>query len=225
MSGGKVGYIHISGMDESGLEQFVRSLYSDNFDKDAIVIDVRYNGGGFTHDQVLNYLGAKEHTLFRQRDGGEGMVMRSYDRKWTKPSAVLINNRSYSDAEIFPSAYRALGYGKVIGQPTGGLVIGTSETALIDGSVFRLPRTGVFTNKGVNMEREGVSPDFLVETSPEDMAKGNDPQLAKAVDVVTVEVAEWKRAKSTGIAAKPASPPVAPTTGPTIGGPPPGVPK
>jgi len=224
MSGGKVGYIHISGMDEPGLEQFVRSLYSDNFDKDAIVIDVRYNGGGFTHDQVLNYLGAKEHTFFRQRDGGEGLVMRSYDRKWTKPSVCLINNRSYSDAEIFPSAYRALGYGKVIGQPTGGLVIGTSETQLIDGSVFRLPRTGVFTTKGVNMEREGVIPDVLVDALPEDVAKGNDAQLKKAVEVVTVEVAEWKRAKSTGIAATKATPPATtPTTAPTTGGP--GVPK
>ena len=49
------------------------------------MLDVRYNGGGFTHDQVLNYLGAKEHTFFRQRDGGEGLVLRNYDRKWTKP--------------------------------------------------------------------------------------------------------------------------------------------
>ena len=80
----------------------MRSLYSDNFDKEAIVLDVRYNGGGFTHDQVLNYLGGKEHTIFRQRDGGEGLVLRSYDRKWTKPLVLLINNRSYSDAEIFP---------------------------------------------------------------------------------------------------------------------------
>jgi tricorn protease len=138
---------------------------------------------------------------------------------------VLINNRSYSDAEIFPSAYRALGYGKVVGQPTGGLVIGTSETALIDGSVFRLPRTGVFTNKGVNMEREGVMPDVVVDASPEDLVKGNDPQLKKAVDVVTAEVAEWKRAKTTGIAARPAPPASSPPTAPATGMPPPGVPK
>src|SRR5262249_27388363 len=161
-SGGKVGYIHIRGMDEAGVEQFTRSLYSDNFDKEAIVIDVRYNGGGFTHDQVLNYLGAKEHTLFRQRDGSEGMVMREYDRKWTKPSTVLVNNQSYSDAEIFPAAYRSLGYGKVVGQATGGMVIGTMETELIDGSRFRLPRTGVFTSRGINMEKEGVVPDVQV---------------------------------------------------------------
>ena len=70
LSKGKLGYIHIPSMDETGLDKFVRSLYSDNFDKDAIVLDVRYNGGGFTHDQVLNYLGGREHTVFRQRDGG-----------------------------------------------------------------------------------------------------------------------------------------------------------
>src|SRR5262249_14845859 len=120
LSKGKLGYIHIPGMDEAGLDRFVRDLYSDNFDKDAIVLDVRYNGGGFTHDQVLNYLGAKEHTFFRQRNGNEGLVLRSYDRKWTKPLVLLINNRSYSDAEIFPNAFRTLGLGKLVGQPTGG---------------------------------------------------------------------------------------------------------
>src|SRR4029078_5372428 len=84
-SKGKLGYIHIPSMDEAGLDRFVRDLYSDNFDKEAIVLDVRFNGGGFTHDQVLNYLGAKEHTFFRQRYGGEGMVMRPYDRQGRKP--------------------------------------------------------------------------------------------------------------------------------------------
>src|SRR6476659_8742594 len=110
-------------MSETGLESFVRALYSENFDKEAIVLDVRFNGGGFTHDQVLNYLGAREHTLFRQRYGGEGMVMRPYDRKWSKPLVLLINNRSYSDAEIFPSAFKTLGLGKVVGQATGAHVI------------------------------------------------------------------------------------------------------
>ncbi|MBY0458611.1 MAG: PDZ domain-containing protein, partial [Gemmataceae bacterium] len=105
-SGGTVGYIHIPSMDEQGLDAFVRALYSDHFDKEAIVIDVRFNGGGFTHDQVLNYLAGKEHTLFKQRDGGEGLVLRATDRKWTKPMVVVANNRSYSDAEIFPHAFR-----------------------------------------------------------------------------------------------------------------------
>jgi len=214
LSKGTLGYIHIPSMDDAGLEQFVRSLYSDNFDKDAIIIDVRHNGGGFTHDQVLNYLGAREHTFFRQRDGGEGLVLRSYDRKWTKPSAVLINNRSYSDAEIFPSAFRTLGLGKVIGQATGGLVIGTTSSKLIDGSTFRLPRTGVFTVKGVNMEKEGVQPDYPVEALPEDLAKGVDAQMVKAVDVLLKEVVEWKKAKSTIVATPGGGTPTPPMTTP-----------
>src|SRR5262249_14253205 len=103
LSKGRMGYIHIKSMDEDGLERFQRSLYSDSFDKDAIVLDVRYNGGGFTHDRVLNYLGGRDHTFFIQRDGSTGTVLRSADRKWSKPLVLLINNRSFSDAEIFPS--------------------------------------------------------------------------------------------------------------------------
>ena len=189
----------------------MRTLYSDHFDKDAIVIDVRYNGGGFTHDQVLNYLAGKEHTFFRQRDGGEGLVLRNDQRKWTRPLVVVTNNRSYSDAEIFPHAFRALGLGKVVGQPTGGFVIGTGSTRLIDGSTFRIPRTGVFTNTGVNMEKQGVQPDVVVELTPEDWRKGIDTQLLKAVDVVAADVLEWKVKKGAiaGGASSPAATPVA----------------
>jgi tricorn protease len=214
LSEGTIGYIHIPTMDEQGLEQFVRSLYSDNFDKDAIIIDVRYNRGGFTHDQVLNYLGGKEHTFFRQRDGGEGLVLRSFDRKWTKPSSVLINNRSYSDAEIFPSAYKTLGLGKVVGQATGGFVIGTTTIRLIDGSTFNLPRTGVFTVKGVNMEKQGVQPDVAVEALPEDLAKGVDAQINKAVEVLLKDVAEWKKTRSPLVSGSGGAAPTPPTTSP-----------
>jgi tricorn protease len=194
LSKGKLGYIHIPSMDETGLDRFVRSLYSDNFDKEAIVLDVRFNGGGFTHDRVLNYLGGREHTFFRQRDGGEGLVLRSSDRKWTKPLVLLINNRSYSDAEIFPSAFRTLGLGKLVGQATGGFVIGTYAVRLVDGSEFRIPRTGVFTAKGVNMEKEGVQPDVPVEPDPDQLARGVDAQLEKAVEVLQQDVVAWKKA-------------------------------
>lgn len=196
LSGGKFGYIHIPSMDQPGLDRFVRALYSDCFDKEAIVLDVRYNGGGFTHDQVLNYLTGKEHTLFRPREGGEGLVLRPYDRKWTKPLVLLINNQSYSDAEIFPSAFRTMGLGKLVGQPTGGFVIATSSVSLIDGSFLRLPRIGVYTAKGINMEKEGVVPDILVEPHPEQLAKGIDVQLDKAVETVQKDVIAWKQARN-----------------------------
>src|SRR5207244_10155157 len=156
---------------EDGLEKFVRSLYSDNFDKDGLVLDVRNNGGGFTHDQVLNYLTGREHTVFKQRDGGEGIVVRENDRKWTKPIVVLINERTYSDAEIFPSALRSLNLARLVGQPTGNMVIFTYTVGLIDGSTFMVPRTGVFTAKGVNMEKQGGAPDGVVETHPDRLAQ------------------------------------------------------
>jgi tricorn protease len=219
LSNGKLGYIHIPDMDEAGLEAFVRALYSDNFDKEGIVLDVRYNGGGFTHDQVLNYLSGKEHTRFVQRDGGEGGVLRNFDRKWSRPLVVLINNRSYSDAEIFPHAFRASGLGKVVGQPTGGLVIGTGGTRLIDGSTFRLPRIGVYRNGTVNMDKEGVQPDVAAEITPEDWAKGFDRQIAKAVDVLTADVVAWKAARAGATVVKtdvkPTEKPVKPEGKPT----------
>ncbi|HXG12942.1 MAG TPA: S41 family peptidase [Gemmataceae bacterium] len=203
LSKGKLGYIHIPSMDEAGLDRFVRSLYSDNFDKEAIVLDVRYNSGGFTHDEVLNYLGAREHTIFRNRFGSEGTVLRSYDRKWTRPLVLLINNRSYSDAEILPNAFRTLGLGKLVGQPTGGHVIGTTSVRLIDGSIFRIPRLGVYTVSGVNLEREGVKPDVVVEEHPDELAGGRDVQLDKAVEVLQEEVAQWKKKNAANVARKP----------------------
>ncbi|HZU35503.1 MAG TPA: S41 family peptidase, partial [Gemmataceae bacterium] len=192
LSHGKLGYIHIPNMLDSGLDQFVRALYSDNFDKDGIVLDVRYNGGGWTHDQVLNYLTGHEHTIFRQRNGGEGLVLRSVDRKWSKPLVLLINNRSYSDAEIFPSAFRTLGLGKLVGQATGGHVIGTSAVQLIDGSIFRIPQIGVFTIKGVDMEEHGVVPDVVVDQTPDQQERGEDPQLDTAARVLAGDVLAWK---------------------------------
>src|SRR5262249_54228083 len=170
---------------------------------EAIVLDVRYNGGGYTHDQVLNYLGGKEHTLFRQRDGGAGSVLRSHDRKWSKPLVLLINNRSYSDAEIFPSAFRTLGLGKLVGQATGAHVIGTRAVRLIDGSIFRIPGTGVYNAKGENMEKIGVVPDVPVDVHPDQLVKGQDAQLDKAVEVLIQDVAVWKKAHQ-NVAQKPA---------------------
>jgi tricorn protease len=226
LSKGKLGYIHIPSMDTEGLNRFIRSLYSDHYDKEAIVLDVRYNSGGYldpesldrlvsslyngepskhamvldaldrgghTHDQVLSYLGSKEKTIYRQREGGVGLVLRPTDRKWAKPLVLLINDRTFGDAEIFADAFRTLGLGKLVGQPTSGFVIGNTSTfRLIDGSILRIPSVGVYSTKGVNLEKEGVLPDVRVEQDPDQIAKGVDPQLNKAVEVLQTGVAAWK---------------------------------
>jgi tricorn protease len=227
LSKGKMGYIHIPSMDAEGLDRFVRALYSDNFDKEAIVLDVRNNRGGcmdgqdlsrlvrpsdsdnydeeaivlgarnnrgaHNHAQILSYLGAKDHTVFWPRDSKEAAVLRSDDRKWTKPVVLLINNRSYADAEIFASAFKALGLGKLVGQMTGAHVIGTGDIRLIDGSQFRVPHIAVFNIRGENMEKGGVAPDVAVDVSPDPVSKGVDPQLDKAVEVLQAGVFEWKK--------------------------------
>jgi tricorn protease len=212
---GRLGYIHIKAMDMPSLDEFVRTLYSDNFDKDAIILDVRYNGGGFTHDKVLAYLGGKEHTFFITREGAKGTVMRENDRRWAKPVILLCNNRSYSDAEIFPHAFRSLGLGKLVGMPTGGYVIGTTNETLIDGSQFRVPRTGVFTASGVNMEKVGVTPDVIVDLHPDEVAKNQDAQLDKAVEVLLKDVETWKKAPKPDVLAAPSGEAgKTPTTGP-----------
>jgi tricorn protease len=131
---------------------------------------------------------------------------------------VLINNRSYSDAEIFPNAFKTLGLGKLVGEPTGGCVIGTSAVPLVDGSIFRIPRIGVYTTSGVNMEKEGVRPDVFVDNHPDQLARGQDAQLGRAVDVLKVDVAAWKKKRPTTVATIPGAgdkpgPVVTPPTG------------
>jgi len=143
-------------------------------------------------------------------------VLRSSDRKWTKPLVLLINNRSYSDAEIFPNAFRTLGLGKLVGQPTGGYVIGTGQVSLVDGSILRIPRIGVYTTKGVNMDTQGVQPDVAVDTHPDQLAKGTDAQLDKAVEVLQGDVLTWKKKNQPGVVSKPGgSGPANPLASPT----------
>jgi len=97
---------------------------------------------------------------------------------------VVQNERSASDAEMFPDGFRALGLGKVIGVPTYGAVIGTGAHRLLDGSSIRTPGSGVFTARGENMENYGVQPDVLVDNTPADFLSGHDRQLEKAIEVL-----------------------------------------
>jgi tricorn protease len=101
---------------------------------------------------------------------------------------VMQNERSGSNAEMFPAGFRALGLGKVIGVPTAAAVIGTGSYTLLDGSTIRTPGTGVWTVDGENMENWGVPPDVYVDNLPGDFLKGRDAQLEKAVEVLRAEL-------------------------------------
>jgi len=187
LSGDQIGYVHIQGMSHGPLNKFMEDLYTSNFNKKALIIDVRFNGGGYTHDELIELLTKKQYAFTTTRINGAKKLKAPYDI-WDKPSALLINRYSFSDAEIFPALYREFGLGKIIGTPTSGDVIGTGPYELIDGSSMRLPRTGWYNKEGVNMEGNGVQPDILVDPTLEQIINDEEPELKKAVELLMGEI-------------------------------------
>ncbi|APF18700.1 peptidase S41 [Caldithrix abyssi DSM 13497] len=189
LSQGRLGYIHIRAMGLKSLEQFEMELYAEGHGKEGLIIDVRNNGGGWIADYLLNMLEIKNHAVTIPRDGGKGYPQsRRPLYAWTKPIAVLCNEYSYSNAEIFAHAIKTLKRGKVIGVPTGGLVISTGSISLIDGSAFRVPFRGWYViDNMMNMENHGAVPDIIVKDLPGDVAAHKDRQLETAVQVLLKE--------------------------------------
>jgi C-terminal processing protease CtpA/Prc len=182
-SDNKLGYIHIRSMSGGPLENFEMMLYAEAHDKEGLVIDVRNNGGGWTTDYLLAMLTIENHAVTIPRDGEEGYPQgRRPVYAWTKPIIVLTNEYSFSNAEIFAHAIQTLDRGKVVGEPTGGLVISTGGIRLIDGSSFRVPFRGWYVKDDMmNMENNGAVPDIIVQDKPGDTANHVDRQLERAV--------------------------------------------
>ena len=194
-SNGKLGYLHIRGMNWTSFERFERELMAAGYGKDGIVIDVRYNGGGWTTDYLMAVLSVKQHSYTIPRGATPDITKNHRQFKdaypfaerlplsaWTKPSIAMSNENSYSNAEIFSHAYKALGIGKLVGRPTFGAVISTGSYGLVDGSSVRMPFRGWWVKEsGENMEKVPAVPDIEVFNPPAYKAKGVDPQLQRAV--------------------------------------------
>ena len=198
LSGGKLGYVHIQSMGWPNLEKFERELNSIAYGKEGLVIDVRYNGGGWITDYLLQILMTRQHAVTIPRGGGKGYPHgRRSIFAYTKPIVVLINQMSYSNAEIFPWSIRTLKRGVLVGKQTFGAVISTGGTALIDGTWLRLPFRGWYVNDGTmtNMELNGCPPDYPVENLPGEEIKGIDRQLNKGVEVLLEKVKESENSK------------------------------
>jgi tricorn protease len=179
LSDGKLAYLHIRAMDQPSLERFVREIFGEAQAKQGLVLDIRFNGGGRIHDDLLSILTRKPHAYEIPRDGERETQP---FQVWARPIVLLINEYSASDSEIFPSGFRYYGLGQIVGVPTAGAVIGTRNITLIDGTTFRVPQTGWESIDGKPMENSGgVQPDIFVENTPEDNAAGRDPQLETAV--------------------------------------------
>src|SRR5262249_27928344 len=186
LSGGKLGYLHISAMSMPSFYKFEEELYAIGAGKEGLVIDVRENGGGSTTDHLLTALTQPVHAITVPRGGEPGYPQ---DRKvyatWNKPIVVLCNQNSFSNAEIFSHAIKTLKRGHLIGVPTAGGVLSTGAAPIMDVGMIRTPTRGWYlVNDGQDMELNGAVPQHVVWPEPGQLPQGKDVQLDKAVEVL-----------------------------------------
>ena len=194
-SAGAFGYLNIDAMDYQSLWRFQHEVFSEGYGRDGLIIDVRNNFGGFTADQMLQILLGADHSRAVTRTCGPGYLFGYWGRPvWSKPIVVLCNENTGSNGEIFSHAIKTLKRGRLVGRETGGGVIGTYDSALLDLGFFRDARYGWFVLDGTDMEHHGAKPDFEVDNDPADVNRGIDRQLEKAIEVLAAEVEAWRAA-------------------------------
>lgn len=179
-SGGRLGYLHVNAMGDSQRNRFERELFSTGIQKEGMILDFRGNNGGDTHDSLLRILSRTKH-YFHMAPRTETPFPQP-ERAYTKPTIVLMDEFSLSDAEVFANGYRELGLGKIVGNTTMGWIIFTSGRALIDGSFIRTPHLGCFTMDGRDMENWGVPPDVKVVYTPQAFVEKRDAILLRGVE-------------------------------------------
>ncbi|MDA3941988.1 MAG: PDZ domain-containing protein [Bacteroidetes bacterium] len=188
LSNGRIGYIHVPNTAFEGNRELHRGMYA-NHNKEALIIDDRYNGGGFIPDRMADLLDRRTLTYWHRN----GMVPnKAPGISHNGPKVMLINGYSSSGGDAFPYFFKKLGLGKLIGTRTWGGLVGISGNAgLVDGGYISVPRFGIFDeNENWIIEGIGVYPDIEVVDRPEKLAKGEDPGIEKAVEVLLQELQE-----------------------------------
>ena len=192
LSGGRIAYVHVKGMDSPSFRNVYSELLSDrNRNKEAVIVDTRHNGGGWLHDDLATLLSGKEYQRFVPR--GQYIGSDPFN-KWLKPSCVMICEDNYSNAHGFPWVYKELKIGKLIGAPVPGTMTAVWWERQIDPTiVFGIPQVGCMDMRGQYMENKQLEPDIKVYNSPEKSLKGEDKQLAAAVKEMLKEADAQKK--------------------------------
>ena len=178
----RIAYSCMKNMGQGELESFIIDMTKELNNKDALILDLRYNTGGNVHDEVLRFLEQRSYLQWKYRDGK--LTRQGNFTPSDKPIVLLTNEQSLSDAEMTSQGFKALKLGKIIGNETYHWIIFTSGTSLVDGSSVRLPSWGCYTLDGKDLEATGVQPDILVVNTFEDKINGRDPQLARAIEEI-----------------------------------------
>lgn len=187
LSGGRIGYIHIPNTAVEGNRELYRGFYRQAATKEALIIDDRYNGGGFIPDRMIELVSRPVLNYWDTRND-EPTVTPGFQHQG--PKAVLINGYSSSGGDAFPYYFRKLGLGPLIGTRTWGGLIGINFTpSLADGGSVTAPSFRFFDTEGSwAVENEGVSPDIEVVDHPALVAQGRDPSLETGVQVLLEEL-------------------------------------
>jgi len=182
LSHGQIGYIYMSDMEGLGMQQFVRQFYAQ-LDKRAVIIDDRWNGGGFIDQIVLERLRRILVGMETNREGKRGTLP---EQLIAGPKVTLINHYSASDGDMFPYYFREYGLGKLIGTRTWGGVRGIRGMwPLLDGGYISVPEQSLYDLKSNwVIENHGVDPDITVEDQPADWLAGKDTQLEAGVSTL-----------------------------------------
>ncbi len=192
ISSGRLGYVHLFDMSEQSLNQLYLDLDAENQSKDGVIIDVRNNNGGFVNAYALDVLTRKPYLTMTGRGMPSGPARTQLGQRTLElPTILVTNQHSLSDAEDFTEGHRTLGLGKVVGEPTGGWIIFTGSTTLVDGSVLRMPFSRITNHEGKDMELHPRPVDLPVSRA---LGEGDqkDSQLDAAAKELLQEVGPKK---------------------------------
>ena len=177
---GRVAYIHVPNTATRGIQEFTKQYYPQA-DKDGIIVDERFNGGGFVPDFFVERLRRTTWAYWSNRDGADG---RTPATTIEGPKCILINQYAGSGGDAFPHYFRLAGVGPIIGKRTWGGLVGIShDLPLVDGGSVTMPDFGMWDPKSGEwvIENHGVDPDIEVENPPDALVSGHDPQLERGI--------------------------------------------
>lgn len=197
LSGGRLRYVHVSGYGGDGIMDLNRAILGSS-EREGLIIDQRYNGGGTTSDTLIEDLMREPLYAYAYRYGRDFRVPPVFVRG---PKVLIINGYDWSAAETFAEMFKLAGTGTIVGTRTGGGGIGAAlvQRTLVDGGVIRIPNRAAYNPAGSwDIEGHGVAPHVRADIAPKDWAAGRDPQLEAAVKIALEQLEStpakpWRR--------------------------------
>ena len=185
LSDGRLGYVHVRAMNDASMRSVIEEALGRFIGCEALIVDTRFNGGGNIHEQLSDFLNGKAY--FDIVPHGQYVGAESWD-KWNKPSIVLMGESNYSDAHLFPLAYKAKGVGRTLGMPVPGTGTFVWWERQIDPTlVFGMPMGGWRGQDGKFAENTQLEPDIKVMNEPGVLTAGRDQQIEAAVQALLKE--------------------------------------